>query len=126
VPLHDVWGADGGELRERLVEASSPRERFCILETALLCRLRRARPGHPAARVAVETFAAPGRELRVRDVAASVGLSRRRFIEVFEREVGLTPKLYVRLERFHRVKQHVAALGERTRCSERFRPKHRA
>jgi transcriptional regulator GlxA family with amidase domain len=51
-----------------------------------------------------------GNEGRVSEVAAFVGLSHRRFVEVFEREVGVTPKLYARLERFHRVKKRIATL----------------
>jgi AraC-like DNA-binding protein len=43
----------------------------------------------------------------VRDVTARVGLSHRRFVEVFATEVGLTPK------RFHRVRrlQHLLAVA---------------
>jgi AraC-like DNA-binding protein len=111
-PLGELWGCDGRNLREQLLEARSHDERFRLLEAALLRRLRRARPGHPAARVAVAAIRAQRNRVRVGDLATSVGLSRRRFIEVFEAEVGLTPKLYVRLERFHHVKQRIAMLGE--------------
>jgi AraC-like DNA-binding protein len=120
VELGDLWGCDGRNLREQLLEAHSPHERFRLLEAALLRRLQRARPGHPAARAAVEAFGAGGSPVRVRDVAAAVGLSHRRFIEVFEREVGLTPKLYARLQRFHRVKQHIAVLAEAPPCWATF------
>lgn len=111
VQLDDVWGCAGRDLLERLLHARSPGERFRLLEAALLARLRRARPGHPATRAAIDTFGVTGNAVRVADVAAMVGLSRRRFIEVFETEVGVTPKLYARLERFHRVKHSIATLG---------------
>jgi AraC-like DNA-binding protein len=111
VQLDDLWGAAGRNLREQLLEAGSPSERFRLVEAALLWRLRRARPGHPAARAAVDAFRAGGNDLRVADVATLVGLSHRGFIEVFKREVGLTPKLYARLQRFHRAKERIAALG---------------
>jgi AraC-like DNA-binding protein len=110
IPLDDLWGCSGRNLREQLLEAGSPSERIRLVEAALLGRLRRARPSHPAARAAVEAFRA-GNAVRVAEVATLVGLSRRRLSEVFEREVGLTPKLYARLQRFHRVKQRIAALG---------------
>jgi len=110
-PLEDLWASVARNLREQLLEARSPSDRFRILERALLERLRRARPGHPAVRVAVRALSPPGSKTRVVDVAEAVGLSRRRLIEVFEREVGVTPKLYARLERFHRVKQRIASLG---------------
>jgi transcriptional regulator GlxA family with amidase domain len=94
-----------------MLGARSPTERFRLLEAALLDRLRRARPGHRAVRVAMGTLHSGGNEVRVADLAALVGLSRRRFIQVFETEVGVTPKLYARLQRFHRVKYSIATLG---------------
>ena len=36
----------------------------------------------------------------VRDLARRVGLSQRRFIQLFTADVGLTPKLYGRVRRF--------------------------
>lgn len=44
---------------------------------------------------------------RVGVVAAESGLSRRRFIEVFVEEIGFTPKLYLRLQRFNRILHRV-------------------
>jgi AraC-like DNA-binding protein len=111
VQLDELWGGDGRNLREQLLEISSADERFRLVEAVLLRRLRHARPGHPAARAAVAAFQAGGSDVRVADVATLVGLSRRRFIQVFETEVGLTPKFYARLRRFHRVKQRIATLG---------------
>lgn len=111
VPLEDLWGSGARNLRERLLEARSPSERLRLMEAALLVRLRQARPGHPAVRAAVAALRDGGNGARVAEVAAAVGLSRRRFIEVFEREVGLTPKLYARLQRFHVVKQRIATRG---------------
>jgi AraC-like DNA-binding protein len=110
VPLGDLWGSGGRSLREQLLEAGSPNEQFRIVEAALLRQLQRARPCHPAARAAVAAFRAGGDDVRVAEVATAVGLSHRRFIEVFEKEVGLTPKLYARLQRFHRAKARIATL----------------
>jgi hypothetical protein len=39
-------------------------------------------------------------QAKTRDIASAVGLSQRRFIEVFAYEVGLTPKLFGRVRRF--------------------------
>jgi AraC-like DNA-binding protein len=111
VQLDELWGCDGRNLLDQLLEARSPGEQFGLLEAALLGRLRRARPGHRAVRAAMASFRREGNDLRVADLAALVGLSRRRFIEVFETEVGVTPKLYARLQRFHRVKYSIATLG---------------
>lgn len=114
VPLDDLWGSGSRDLREQLLEGGSPGERLRLVEMALLRRLqhaRRAPQSHPAVRAAVAALRRGGSGARVAAVAEAVGLSRRRFAEVFEREVGLTPKLYARLQRFHQVKQHMATLG---------------
>jgi AraC-like DNA-binding protein len=110
VGLEDLWGCTGRSLREQLSETVSPSDRFRLIQAELLRRLCRARPGHPAARAGVRALSAGGNGPRVAEVATLVGLSHRRFIEVFEREVGVTPKVYVRLQRFHRVKQRLATL----------------
>jgi len=39
----------------------------------------------------------------IADVTERIGLSSRRFIEVFRDEVGLTPKLFCRVRRFQQV-----------------------
>lgn len=110
VPLADVWGCAGRELREQLLEARSAEARLALVEAALFARLRRARASHPAVREAVTRLHGGGNGARVAEVATAVGLSHRRFVEVFEREVGLTPKFHARLQRFHRVKQRIATL----------------
>jgi AraC-like DNA-binding protein len=111
VHLHELWGTSGRSLREQLLEAGSPSEQLHIVEAVLLRRLRVARPGHPAARAAITAFGAGDNAVSVAEVAALVGLSHRGFIDVFQREVGLTPKVYARLQRFHCAKERIAALG---------------
>jgi len=44
----------------------------------------------------------------VRELAHEAGLSRRRFAPVFREQIGLTPKLYCRLQRFQTVLKQIA------------------
>jgi AraC-like DNA-binding protein len=97
--LEDLWGADARALRERLLEARDPDARFRALERALLARLARPVARHRAVSLALRAFEAPFCE-SVADVTEKTGLSPRRFIELFRDEVGLTPKLYCRIQRF--------------------------
>jgi AraC-like DNA-binding protein len=46
---------------------------------------------------------------KISDVSDRTGLSARRFIDVFRKEVGLTPKLFCRVRRFQRVLRHITA-----------------
>jgi AraC-like DNA-binding protein len=100
VDLEALWGISAMELRERLCEAKMPSERFDLLEKALVAHLFRPLERHHAVRFALDTFARSNSGLPVRDVARDAGLSQRRFIQLFAREVGMSPKLFCRVRRF--------------------------
>jgi len=106
VSLETLWGRAAPRMRERLLEAGSHLARFRLLESILweqaVLPLRR----HPAVSFALDEFQrAPNS--RIADVTDEVGLSQRRLIQVFSREVGLTPKLFCRVQRFQTALQLV-------------------
>jgi AraC-like DNA-binding protein len=101
VDLDTLWGRPALELRERLCAAATAADRFTLLEQALMLRLAGFHHGHPAVPFALSELGRPG--VTVGEVAASVDLSRRRLIEVFTAEVGMTPKRLSRVLRFQRV-----------------------
>jgi AraC-like DNA-binding protein len=102
VSLATIWGADAGDLQERLQEAPTPIARFRLLEAALLSRLSAPPRRHPAVAYALGAIdAAPTRSIG--EITACIGLSARRFIALFAAQVGLTPKLYGRVRRFQDV-----------------------
>jgi AraC-like DNA-binding protein len=100
VGLDDLWGENATELRERLCAAPSVQQRLELLDQALVARL----PDRPQRRLAVSAGLAeldhPGVE--VGHLARELDLSRRRFIEVFTEDVGMTPKRYSMVRRFQR------------------------
>lgn len=99
VDLDALWGAAARELRETLCATRDPARRFQILEAALLAQLGRPFRRHAAVQTALREL---GRGTAVRDIVDQVGLSHRRFIELFSAEVGITPKLFGRIQRFQR------------------------
>jgi AraC-like DNA-binding protein len=104
VDLEALWGRSAAELRERLCGAAVPAERLRLLEAALAAPLVRPLEHHDAVPAALEAFAGSGARGTVRDVARRVGLSERRFVEVFTAETGMTPKLFSRVQRFQRAR----------------------
>ena len=112
VDLESVWGRTAAELRERLCTAATPAKRFAVLEEVLLGRLRQAPRWHGAIPVALDAFEQADAAVKVRDLARQVGLSQRRFIQLFTAEVGLTPKLYGRVRRFQRARELVREATE--------------
>ena len=111
VPLDALWGGVAGEFRERLADADTDPERFAIMEGILLAQARNGLRRHPAVRYALCEFTrAPGAQSIAR-VASTVGLSQRRFVECFTREVGLTPKVFCRVRRFQTAIRQVHRTG---------------
>jgi AraC-like DNA-binding protein len=100
VSLDAAWGKRADEFHDCLLNAKAARTRFQILEARLLQRLYGAPEQHAAVKYALSAFDRSPHDQAIGDVCETVGLSARRFIEVFGDHVGMTPKLYCRVRRF--------------------------
>jgi AraC-like DNA-binding protein len=107
VDLETLWGPSAGRLRERLLEARTSAERFQLLQEALLRRLCPGVEQHYAVSAALEMFGRNQAGPTVREAAKYLGLSQRRFIQVFKAEVGMTPKLFSRIQRFQQTRTNI-------------------
>ena len=110
VSLQDIWGRSALEIRERISTERTDARRLQILQDALLSRLVHRPERHPAVLSALEYLRHDPSRAIVGKLAGEVGLSNRRFIDVFNFEVGVKPKLFVRIQRFQRVLQQVHRL----------------
>jgi AraC-like DNA-binding protein len=113
VALNDLWGGSAAnELRERLLSAASLNERFQILEDALFRIAFKPLLQHGAVGYALENFTrAPGLQ-KMSSVTDKIGISQRRFIEVFKQKVGVTPKAFCRVMRFQQAVQKIGSGAE--------------
>ena len=75
-----------------------------MLEDALLSRLCHGVEQHYAVSAALEMFGENQTGPSVGEAAKYLGLSQRRFIQVFKAEVGMTPKLFSRIQRFQQTR----------------------
>jgi AraC-like DNA-binding protein len=106
--LADLWGRQAAsDLREQLLAARLPQQKFKILEHAFRSRMNApVEPAHPAVSFAVENFRhRPQRQIS--SVTDQIGMSDRRFIQLFSQHVGLTPKLFCRVQRFQQVLRNI-------------------
>lgn len=108
ISLDTLWGPEALELREQLLESEKPAARFAVLEQFLMKQMNRSATHHPAVIFALQKLQANHGSTKIADVIEQIGLSQRRFIQLFKEEVGLTPKQFDRLHRF----QHVLRLIE--------------
>jgi AraC-like DNA-binding protein len=116
VSLEEVWGSRGRELQNRLLEAGSSEHQFQILQSSMHTAMERAGDARIELHAAVAHALAELRQTphiqSVIDLARESGLSRRRFSQLFSEQVGTTPKLFCRLQRFLQIVERTKDAGE--------------
>lgn len=99
VALECFWGGWSRKLRERLLEAPGLDRRFQVLEETLRGVAARRMERHAGVAWAIGQLRG---QATVAEVTEKIGMSPKRFIAAFRQEVGLTPKVYSRVQRFQR------------------------
>lgn len=100
VHLDELWAGHGAELLERMAEQPDDVSRVSVLCAALQRRLADGDAVvHPAAVRAAQLITTSGGRAPVREVAAAVGLGERRLQQIFQQQVGLSPRAWSRLAR---------------------------
>lgn len=108
VPLDAVWSStEARALSQQLAEACAPARKFHIIERALLAVVHDRLMPHPAVRYAVAALDDVLHPRSITSIVDRIGMSQRRFIELFRNEVGVTPKAYARVRRFQHVLRSV-------------------
>jgi AraC-like DNA-binding protein len=105
--LSELWPMRAGEIREQLLAARNVDVMFAIVERCLLMQLVRPLELHSAVAYAIQEFRSSEHGARVTAVTERIGLSSRRFIQLFHQQVGLTPKAFCRVSRFQGVLRHI-------------------
>ena len=100
VSLDTLWGSSAVDLRDRLLEAPTHQARFEILERVLLIELMRSCDGQQAVMFALRRIMAAPHVTTISSVSEQIGLTPKRFIQVFRDETGFTPKVFCRIRRF--------------------------
>lgn len=105
VPLDAFWGAEAGELTERIAAAPDDEARVAILTERLMARLLPPDETGRALGAALGWIAESRGAIAIEEIARRLSWSRRRLERRFAEAVGLPPKSLCRIERF----QHVVA-----------------
>jgi len=107
ISLTDLWGASADSLRAELIGAPTPQAKFQILLATLIARAARGFKHHPAVALGLARFDRAPLSTSVRRTAERAEISQKKFIRLFVDEVGMTPKLYLRVTRFQRLLDRV-------------------
>jgi AraC-like DNA-binding protein len=111
-PLDALWRGAAAELRERLLTAKDPAAMFKAAESVMLAQTARPLLLHPAVNFALQCFDRAPHNSVIANVTNRIGLSQRRFIELFREQVGLTPKAFCRVRRFQYVLRSIHEAAE--------------
>jgi AraC-like DNA-binding protein len=109
VPLEDLLGREAERLEERLLEAPSWGARIALVEGVLRRRFAAAEPPPPDVAWAWRRLASSHGRLRVSELSAELGCSRKHLAARFREHVGLPPKLIARLFRFQNAVARLSA-----------------
>lgn len=102
VGIEDLLGSAAAGLRQRLLEAGDAYSRLSVLSDWLVARAP-TRSAHPLTEYAVRALDGDADIRRIGSIADDSGWSQRHLREVFRRRIGVSPKRYVRLQRFRKV-----------------------
>lgn len=100
VAIGEVWPGAADEMLQRMTQAATDAARVDILLGALQRRLSKGTGPDQLAIDAARLVAEAG-GIPLREVANAIGIGERRLQQIFQREVGLSPRTWRRLARMH-------------------------
>jgi AraC-like DNA-binding protein len=105
--LEDLWGYAAVNLRNDLREAPTPARKFDLLDFALCHRLSESKIQHriPTIDYALTHLHQSPGTTTIAELTRTTGLSPRRLSQLFREQIGVSPKLYCRIQRFQQAVQ---------------------
>ncbi|MBX3244474.1 MAG: AraC family transcriptional regulator [Acidobacteria bacterium] len=98
-----VWGSDLALLREQMLGTQDIDERFRMAEDLLLRKFASKLMLNPCIAYAVNEMRTNPDRLNIARMNHNIGYSQKHFTDMFKRQVGITPKAYLKIMRFQQV-----------------------
>ncbi|MEV0320168.1 helix-turn-helix domain-containing protein [Streptomyces sp. NPDC050658] len=112
--LEDLWGRHEQRLREQLTEATAWQQRLTLVDEFLAKRAARAPSMWPEVAAVWDDIVARRGRVRISDLAASCGWSRKRLWSRFSAQIGVSPKRAAMLVRFDHAARALCAGADAT------------
>lgn len=97
-----LWGHDFALLRERLLWIKETKLKFETVEKFLLATFRGRLLLNPAVEYALAEIIRRPDQINLATLNQQIGYSRKHFIAMFKRQVGIAPKAYLKIIRFQK------------------------
>ena len=92
VPLEKLFGKDGQEIEQKILNANTTSERIKLIETFLLNRLTNIETIDRIVKSTIETILTANGQLSVDELSKQTNISRRQLERKFSSSIGLSPK----------------------------------
>jgi len=92
VSVNKIFGKDGQEIEQKIINASSTSERIKLIEIFLLNRLTDSRTVDRIVKSTVETILTANGQLSVNELSEQININRRQLVRKFSSAIGLSPK----------------------------------
>jgi AraC-like DNA-binding protein len=92
VPLEKLFGTDGQEIEQKILNAHSTSERIALIETFLFNRLANTETVDHILKSTVETILTANGQLSVEELSRKTNINRRQLERKFSSAIGLSPK----------------------------------
>jgi AraC-like DNA-binding protein len=107
-----VWGTDFGLLRERLLATKDIALRFQIVEDFLISEFQSQLAANPCVAFAIAEMTERPDAVNIARMNAQIGYSQKHFTDMFRRQVGVTPKSYLKIMRFQKAVRTIDAMPD--------------
>lgn len=105
VSVLDIWGKDGAELEDKILNAKSNEVRLKIVESFLIKRLNEAKGSDRLTHHCVQTIIHHKGNLNIDQLSDDLCIGRRQLERRFVSDVGISPKMLSRIIRFQNTLQ---------------------
>ncbi len=109
LPLADVIGAASGEIESQIYQAGDFNKRIAMVEKILTAKLVNSNGDSSTAGSLTGMIASSGGRISVRELGHRSGIGERRIERVFDKYVGVSPKIFARIVRFNGVVRSMEA-----------------
>jgi AraC-like DNA-binding protein len=94
-------------IREGLLEAATPMQKFKELEKKLVHCYRSQLRGNPFVEFGIQKILEAPNQCSIREISGKAGYSQKHIIKLFKENVGVTPKEFLKVIRFQKAVQQV-------------------
>ena len=105
IDLDSVWGAEANSIREAILHEPDIDKRFSILERYFLQKGKNRMENHALVHYSVGQLVQSPQMWSIKNLSDKTGVTQKHLITLFRKYVGLSPKMFSRINKFQKVIQ---------------------